>query len=117
MWQQRERAGACVKERTVSSGGGGGACGGRSAGRWRGGAGACVWERGAAAATARRCTAEVHGWHALESCGSALSGGWWSQSERMTRQKLHVVVSPLVAERNLHVVFRRREGVKTGSIR
>ena len=26
-------------------------------------------EQGAAAAAARRCTAEVHGWHALGSCG------------------------------------------------
>ena len=33
--------------------------------------GACVKERGAAAAAARRCTAEAHGWHALESCGLA----------------------------------------------
>ena len=32
-----------------------------------------AWEeRGAAAAVARRCTAEVHGWHALGSCGLAL---------------------------------------------
>ena len=70
MWQQRERAGACVKERTVSSGGGGGACGGVAAQ----GGGAAVRER---ACGRRRCTAEVHGWHALESCGSALGGGWW----------------------------------------
>ena len=79
----RERA--CVKERTVSSGGGGGACGGRSAGRWRGGAGACVEVRGAAAAAARLCAAEAHGWHALKSCGLALEGGM------LEPQKVHVV--------------------------
>ena len=41
--------------------------------------------RGAVAAAARLCAAEVHGWHALESCGLALEGGM------LEPRKVHVV--------------------------
>ena len=54
------REGACVGERGAGRHGGARwRCMGRDALR----EGACVKERGAAVAAARRCTAEVHGWH------------------------------------------------------
>ena len=49
-------------------------------------------EQGAAAAAARRCTAEVHGWHALGSCGLL-------SEEKLVRHRAAVaVVKAAVAE-------------------
>ena len=49
-------------------------------------------EQGAAAAAARRCTAGVHGWHALGSCGLL-------SEEKLVRHRAAVaVVKVAVAE-------------------
>ena len=95
----------------MSSGGGGGACGGVAAQ----GGGAAVRERACGSAAQRRrrhggarlrCMAGMP-WRAV----GRLLGEAGGVREKRTHDtsKLHVVVSPLVAERNLHVVFRYRE--------
>ena len=65
--------------------------------------------RGAVAAAARLCAAEVHGWHALESCGLALEGGCWQLRKCTSWQSMNgALVAVIERFRRLQAKSARR---------